>query len=617
MIREDIKGKVLAYTSAIMSDVKSDFSMARSVKVAKTPISTRKNIVKKAIKSDPKKLTKLLKEDGGKSLAEAIRDGNKAQSAVLEELNSMKKLLAVSASTNLESLDRANFRDKIANKKEQRDDNKRVDKLISILEADSKNLDEDLEHDEVAQILNKTTNNYYGSDVDSPMGGDGGDRPCPKGKKGRKCRARKKAKAKRNKNKAKTVTKSKMPRVGGMVKGAGALGAVMVASDYVLGDRELNPKNLSEDGSMVAGSMAGATLGAVVGSVIPVVGTAIGGLLGGIIGGIGGSKLGKELYSYFSKDKKETLEEVTKKIINKAGGKSIVSYNINSSGTPTNNYGAVAIDSHGKPIKNKSYNTVKKSENFNSLDSDSYKYLNLDDIEGTKYTADDGRGREAFGGIDKIHQPEMFARVSRGEISPHDANKEMLAKLTKQLHKRMPGLKDRSQLAQEFAGILAMNTGAGSLHGGEGGKPNGAVAFKPTYDLIDQGKYDEAMQHIAKTNLTPNHKKHLISALVKARSEGGLVSEAKEVEKVKKANKLALPDLVAKEAINSSSPQLDNIAEKLDRVATKLDETLNNESKKSKSPTKPTSTIKSGESKLPDHIEPMNDYTLIALANEE
>jgi uncharacterized protein YcfJ len=620
--QKDLKGKILAYTSAIMSDVKSDFSMARSVKVKNTPIGTKKSIIKKALKNDPSKITSLLKADSKQDLTDLLSKGNKAQAMVLEELGSMRKLLAVTASTGLESIDRTNFRDKIADKKEQRDDNKRIDKLIRILEEDSRGFGKEDDSDEtLQQVIKNTTNNYYkgSGGMGTMMDAEGAnDKPCPKGKKGKKCRAKRRRDAKKNraKTKVKPTTKLKMPRVEGMVKGAGVAGALMMASDYVVGDRQVNAKNISEDSGMIAGSMAGASAGAMIGSVVPVVGTAIGGLVGGILGGIGGSKIGKSIYNYFSEEKKESLEEVTKKIINKSSASgSIVNYNVNNVLKGGKDYGSVAIDPRGRPIakNNKKYTVPKTKKDFNPLDSDTYKFLNLDAIEGVSYTADDGLGREAYGGIDKIHQPKMFAKVSSGLISPHDANKTMLAKITKTLHKRMPDLKNRSQLAQEFAGILAMNTGAGSATGGRGGRPNGAVAFKPTYDLIDAGRFDEAIEHIKATRLTGNHKRHLIKALEQAKAESKATVSRSNINKESISKKIAIPDRVKNKEVKVD--KLDQVAERLGEVVNKLDQV-------NKQAIIKTSKSKSKESAMnriviPDHIEPINDYALIALTNEE
>jgi predicted chitinase len=101
------------------------------------------------------------------------------------------------------------------------------------------------------------------------------------------------------------------PSVGGVVKGAGVVGAVagvaLLANDLSNISQDLKDGKITADQATVqkseatgqaaggaAGALGGAALGALAGSVVPVIGTAIGGIIGGIIGGFGGGFFGKK-----------------------------------------------------------------------------------------------------------------------------------------------------------------------------------------------------------------------------------------------------------------------------------------------------------------------------------
>ena len=139
---------------------------------------------------------------------------------------------------------------------------------------------------------------------------------------------------------------------------------------------------------------------------------------------------------------------------------------------------------------------------FDRMNAKTFKYLDLDAIEGTTFTDDDGRGRTAWGGVDKEYSPKEFAMLQRGEIDPSDANSRVMAREAEVTYKKLPWLKNAKQITQEIASILAMNVGG-----------TGATKFAPTYKLIEEGNIDEAIRHIKNSRLTVNHKRHIIRAL--------------------------------------------------------------------------------------------------------
>ena len=106
--------------------------------------------------------------------------------------------------------------------------------------------------------------------------------------------------------------KSNFGKALGVVKGAGAVGAVvgvgMLASDLSnISDREKEGTITAEQAKeerggaiggaagSAGGALAGAAAGAALGSVVPVIGTVVGGVIGGLLGGFGGTKLGESI----------------------------------------------------------------------------------------------------------------------------------------------------------------------------------------------------------------------------------------------------------------------------------------------------------------------------------
>lgn len=145
---------------------------------------------------------------------------------------------------------------------------------------------------------------------------------------------------------------------------------------------------------------------------------------------------------------------------------------------------------------------------FNRMLSDTFQYLDLDAIEGTTLTSDDGRGRTAWGGVDKIHSPREFAMLKNGEIEPSAANSMVMSREAKVTYRKLPWLTDAKQITQEIASILAMNVGG-----------TGATKFAPTFKKIERGDITAAIRGIKKTRLTNNHKKHIVRALKKYKME--------------------------------------------------------------------------------------------------
>ena len=143
-----------------------------------------------------------------------------------------------------------------------------------------------------------------------------------------------------------------------------------------------------------------------------------------------------------------------------------------------------------------------KGEGFDKFDPSTYSVFNIDDIEGTHNTNDDGHGRTAFGGIDKGYSPELYRKVKNGDMSLREANAIAMKREASVTYKKLPWLNNARQITQEVASILAFNTGG-----------TGATKFEATFKLIEDGDYGQAIEHIKDSNLTDNHKRHIIKAL--------------------------------------------------------------------------------------------------------
>jgi len=537
MDKKDWYKKAFIYTQAILHDIKSDFSPVNTLKVKGYPEGVKREAVRSSISRNPENIAKLLKK------------GDPSVNIELDILNQLTDIKRQLSNQN-------NPRQKFMELEESKKRSKHLDDLIELLKKEPD--DDDVEMVEVI-------NNYYGSSKNG-MPGFNVDKPGKVGKHGGK-----RAGGVVTRKGGKTFKSGR-----GVGKGSGALAAVYAASDYVLGDRELNAENLSEDTGMITGAWAGAEAGAALGTLaFPGVGTAIGGAIGGILGGIAGTHVGKEIYNYFNEDKKEGLFN-TVKILNEVKKQGVFD------NTP--------VDSHGNPI-GATYKKPSSGDVWADWDRR---------VEGTGRVPDkkifkDSRGVLTMaGGVNIEAHPEYKDLILSGKMTGEEAMRDIGRKEFKTLLKKRPEIADMGYDAQQFAMALAKNVGG-----------SGAAKFMPSIEAFNRGDFDTVRENMKSWKLTDNHKRNFerIMSELEARKQKKIPEVANNEDK--KEDDRSMKELTGQlKSLDSSIKKLGDVVGKGGKSASEV-----------KNVSKEVSTT--GFKELPSHIEPITDTSLILLAGAE